>query len=88
MSVHTLSAHLHMCTYVHIESSTNIHEKWGEKDGSRGEEKGAWGRRELFSNNSVSPPETVGVTDERPLSIEVKTAESCTQLKRNQFNRV
>lgn len=52
----------------------------------RGEEKGRWGRRELFSNKSVSPP--VGVTDERPLSIAVKTAESCTQLNRNQFNRV
>lgn len=37
MSVHTLSALLHMCTYAHIESYTNIHEKWEKKDGSRGE---------------------------------------------------
>lgn len=52
-----------------------------KKSGRRDEGEGEEGRRELFSNNLVSPPETVGVTDERPLSIEVKTTESCTQIK-------
>ena len=59
----------------------------GKKEKGRGEEKREVGEKGAVLK-SVSPPETVGVTDERPLSIEVKTAESCTQLNRNQFNRV
>lgn len=52
MSVHTLSAHLHMCTYVHIESYMNIHEKWEKRWKQRrkaeGRKRGRSGRRELF----------------------------------------
>lgn len=41
------------------------------------------GGRKLFSDSLMSPAKTVGVTAERPLSLDVKTAESYTQTQSN-----